>query len=50
MFESELDKWYDSLPEHTRIWIKKQPIWHDVDLFKAFLIGAFVGLIVGVII
>lgn len=49
MFKTELEKWYDSLPSHTKEYLKKQAVWHDVDMFKAFLFGAFIGLIVGVI-
>ena len=50
MFKSELDKWYDSLPAHTKIWLKKQPIWHDIDMFKMLVLGFFIGMCVGSII
>ena len=33
MFKTDLDKWYDNLPPHT----------------KAFAFGAFVGLLIGLI-
>ena len=49
MFKTDLDKWYDRLPEHTRTWLKKQPVWHDSDLYKAFFFGMFIGVLVGVV-
>jgi alpha-L-arabinofuranosidase len=39
--------WYDSLPEHTREYLKNQPLWHDIDLIKAGLVGFVIGLIFG---
>jgi len=45
---SKLESWYDSLPAHTKEYIKNQPVWHDRDIYKALAIGFFVGLIVGV--
>jgi len=39
--------WYDSLPEHTREYLKNQPVWHDIDLVKAGLVGFVIGLIFG---
>lgn len=50
MFKSELDKWYDSLPAHTKEWLKKQPIWHDSDMLKSFCFGALIGLLIGLIV
>lgn len=47
MFKSKWDLWYDSLPEHTKIWMKNQPIWHDSDLYKACAFGAFIGFLIG---
>ena len=32
--------WYDSLPEHTREYLKNQPLWHDIDLVKADVVGS----------
>ena len=49
MFKTDLDKWYDDLPPHTKAWLKKQPVWYDIDMFKAFAFGAFVGLLIGLI-
>jgi hypothetical protein len=39
--------WYDSLPEHTKQYLKTQPIWHDSDMFKAAIFGAVVGFVIG---
>ena len=39
--------WYDSLPEHTKKYLKSQPIWHDSDMWKAGLFGLFIGIILG---
>jgi hypothetical protein len=40
--------WHDSLPEHTKEYLKSQPLWHDVDLFKALAIGLLIGIVIGV--
>jgi hypothetical protein len=39
--------WYDSLPATTKEYLKTQPLWHDIDMFKAFAVGAVVGVIIG---
>ena len=44
---SKLSDWYDSLPEHTKEYLKRQPIWTDKDLYKSLAIGAVVGFIIG---
>ena len=41
--------WYDSLPAHTKEWLKTQPVWHDRDMFRAFGIGILFGILIGVI-
>ena len=41
-------KWYGSLPEHTRKYLKHQPLWHDSDLVKAGLVGVAIGLVIGI--
>jgi len=43
------EQWYDSLPAHTKEYLKKQAVWHDIDMFKAFAIGATFGLLIGLI-
>jgi F0F1-type ATP synthase assembly protein I len=40
-------EWYDSLPQHTKELLKKQPLWHDRDLIKAAVVGAVIGFILG---
>ena len=49
MWNSKWEKWYAGLPEHTKVWLKSQPVWHDSDMFKAFAVGILVGLIIGAI-
>ena len=44
---SNWTKWYDSLPAHTREYLKHQPLWHDRDLAKAFAFGALIGFFIG---
>ncbi len=44
---SKLSEWYDSLPEHTKEYLKRQPVWHDGDLYKSLAIGAVVEFIIG---
>lgn len=47
---SKLSEWYDSLPEHTKEYLKRQPIWTDRDLYKSIAIGAVVGFVIGFIV
>ena len=46
---SKWDLWWDSLPEHTKEYIRNQPVWHDRDMVKAGVIGAIVGLVIGLL-
>ena len=46
---SKFQTWYDSLPDHTKQYLKSQPIWHDRDMWKAAFLGFAVGLIIGAI-
>jgi hypothetical protein len=41
--------WYDSLPAHTKEYLKTQPLWHDIDLAKAFAFGMLVGILLGIV-
>jgi ElaB/YqjD/DUF883 family membrane-anchored ribosome-binding protein len=41
--------WYDSLPNHTKQYLKTQPLWHDCDLAKAAAVGAVVGFLIGLL-
>lgn len=49
MFKSESQRWLEMQPKHTQIWLKKQPIWHDRDLYifgaLTFGLGAVIGFI-----
>jgi hypothetical protein len=50
MFETtKLEQWYDNLPVHTKEYLKKQAVWHDLDMFKAFAVGIVFGIIIGVV-
>jgi hypothetical protein len=42
------EAWYDNLPQHTKEYLKTQPIWHDKDLAKAFVVGLLIGIVIGV--
>ena len=46
---TKLEQWYDSLPHHTKEWLKKQAVWHDIDMVKSFAFGVFFGLIIGLL-
>jgi len=35
------------LPEHTKQYLKTQPIWHDSDMWKAGIFGLVIGIIIG---
>lgn len=42
--------WWDSLSPQTQEYLKRQPIWHDRDLYKAAIIGSIIGFLIGVIV
>jgi hypothetical protein len=44
-----MSKWFDSLPEHTKIYLKGRPLWHDKDMAIAVSIGVAVGFVFGFI-
>lgn len=46
MFNDKFNTWYNSLPKHTQIWLKNQPLWHDRDMIVSFLTGVFMGALV----
>lgn len=50
MFKLPHQVWLEQQPLHTQAWLKKQSIWNDLDMVKAFALGAFVGLLIGLII
>jgi hypothetical protein len=45
--QNKWEQWWDSLPQHTKDYIKKQPVWHDRDMVKAGLLGLSIGVILG---
>jgi hypothetical protein len=47
--QSPLEKWYDSLPEHTKAYLSNQPVWHDRDMFQVAVLFFVVGLVIGLI-
>ena len=49
MFKLPHQVWLEQQPKHTQEWLKKQASWHDADMVKAFAFGAFVGLLIGLI-
>lgn len=44
---SKWQAWYDSLPEHTKEYLKNQPVWHDKDVALFVSIALAVGWIIG---
>lgn len=39
--------WWDSLSPQMQEYLKRQPVWHDRDLYKAFAFGIFFGILIG---
>jgi hypothetical protein len=44
---SKYQAWWDSLSPQMQEYLKKQPVWHDKDMFRAFVYGIIIGVIVG---
>lgn len=42
-----VEQWWDNLDSRTKTYLKKQPIWHDRDLWKAGIVGTIVGFAIG---
>jgi len=49
MFKLPHQVWLEQQPKHTQIWLKKQAIWHDADLFRFLVIGMLLGFLIGLI-
>jgi len=47
---SKWEAWWDSLTPQMQEYLKKQPVWHDRDLYKAMAIGAVIGFLVGIVV
>lgn len=45
---SKINKWWDNLPEHTQVYLEKQPLWQDRDMIYSCLLGFVSGLIIGI--
>ena len=45
---SKYQAWWDSLSPQMQEYLKKQPVWHDKDMYKAFVFGILFGIIIGV--
>jgi hypothetical protein len=50
MFKSEAQRWLEMQPKHTQEWLKKQPLWHDKDLFYFLALGIGIGFLIGVLV
>jgi hypothetical protein len=47
--QSKWQLWYDAQPEHVKRWMDQpRAIWYDSDMWKAFAVGIFIGVLVGV--
>lgn len=44
---SKYQAWWDSLSPQMQEYLKKQPVWHDKDMFKAVAYGIFIGVLIG---
>jgi hypothetical protein len=49
MFKLPHQEWFEKQPKHTQEWLKKQAVWHDIDLFRFFAIGMLVGFLIGIV-
>ena len=45
-----LEAWWDNLDPQMKVYLKKQPIWHNTDLYKALAIGVCIGFMAGVVV
>ena len=50
MFKSETQRWLEQQPKHTQMWLQKQTIWSDKDMWIALGFGAFLGFLIGQIV
>jgi hypothetical protein len=47
--DNKWDRWYDSLPSHTKEYLKNAQIWTDKDVAKFVSIALVVGFFFGYI-
>jgi len=48
--QTRYEKWWDSLSPNTKIWLSKQPIWHDKDVAVFISISFALGVLIGTVI
>ena len=42
-------KWWDSLSPQMQTYLRAQPVWHDRDLWGAFVAGIAFGFVLGIV-
>ena len=48
--QSKWEAWYEAQPQHIKNWLDQpHALWHDIDMFKAFLVGVTIGVAVGLV-
>jgi len=47
---SKYKQWWDSLNPQMQEYLKRQPIWHDRDMFKSLMFGVGIGFVIGVVV
>lgn len=46
--KNKWELWYEAQPEHIKRWMDQdRAIWYDSDMFKAFAVGLFFGVLIG---
>ena len=47
--KNKWELWYDAQPAHIQRWLDQpRALWYDSDMWKAGLLGVFVGFLIGV--
>ncbi len=47
--QSKYQAWWDSLSPQTQEYLKRQPVWHDIDMWRAGIIGFVLGILFGLL-
>jgi hypothetical protein len=50
MMNNKHQQWWDNLSPQMQDYLKRQPIWHDRDMYKAATVGSVIGFFVGLIV
>lgn len=46
--QNKWEAWYDAQPDHIKRWMDQDhAIWYDRDMWKAGVVGVFVGILIG---